>query len=135
MYSWQEVHNDCSWPTWLRWLAFLPLGLIVTSLVQGTIRLSNMDAVFAGECVARAAEPWAFLMPALWVLPRFNKAFAVVVIGAYMLLQAVYTSSVVARPEAFQPQWTEITLAFIAFVSAGAAGWWALQQRYAVPAV
>lgn len=127
------VWNDCSWPVPVRWIAFVPVGLAATVLVQGLIRFSNPGTAFFAECFARAAEPWAFLLPALWVLPRFNRAFIFLIIGLYLLFQGVYVGSIIIKPEYFEPQWAETIFALTSFISGGAAGWWALQQNYAVP--
>jgi len=72
------MNDECKWHPVLRWLLFLPAGIVATALVQALLRFGqwlNGSGLWWGDCLAAAAEPYAFLALALWVLPRFHRAF------------------------------------------------------------
>ena len=125
-----RIWNDCPWHPVLRWLLFLPVGFIVTSIVQGVLRLANTDTPFIAECLARTAEPWTGLLPALWVLPRFNRAFILLATATYLGVQATMVVFSYSMPEFSQQRWADATLSVIAVASALGTAIYAWHQRY-----
>jgi hypothetical protein len=80
------------WHSALGWLLCLPAGCVATALIQGLIHLlwlwdySVYDfwcPFWIGQHIAQAAEPFAFLAAALWVLPKFHRTFTLLFAVAY----------------------------------------------------
>lgn len=113
--------DRCTWHPILRWLLFLPAGIAGTSLVQGGLRATqwlNGSGAYWGECLAVAAESWAFLAPSLWILPRFHRLFTLIVLVPYLCIQVILTYLAFAQSGL---SWGAISEAFIpvlGFVSA-----------------
>lgn len=74
------------WPPIIRWILFIPAGFICTSLTQGIIRLTNSQPPYIAEILALAAEPWAFLIPAVSILPKGRKYFLIIFGVLYCLI-------------------------------------------------
>jgi hypothetical protein len=85
------MSNECQWDPVLRWLLFLPAGIVGTVLVQALLRFGqwlNGSGAWWGDFLAAAAEPWAFLALALWVLPRFHRTFTLIFAIPYCCFEA-----------------------------------------------
>ena len=122
--------DGCPWHPAVRWLAFLPLGIVATGIAQGLLRLANSDTPFIAEVLSRVIEPWAFFFVSLWVLPRFHRAFMAVVSGLYLLvyLSTIYLATV---DEGFSSQpWADYTISAVAIVSCGASVYYFMNETY-----
>jgi len=95
----------------------MPVGFVVTALVQGVIRLANSEIPFIAELTARCSEPWAFMLPAVWVIPQHKRVliaistclfFGVAVLSFYMAVTSEQYSE--------QP-WADISFSIVTLIS------------------
>lgn len=124
------MFNDCTWPIVIRWILFVPLGVCGTMLAQGIIRLSNSEIPFIAECLARVVEPWAFLLPFLWVLPRFNRIFTKIFCIIYILCQILFVIAALFTDWLLPQPWADVTFSILSLVSVVIALLYFLNQNY-----
>jgi len=113
--------NDivCDWPTWVRWLVFLPLGIVCSGLAHGILTGFDNEALFINELIALAAEPWAFLLPALWVIPRYRRALIVVSTLVFACIASITIYLTFTMPNFSVQPWVDISSSVAWLVSAG----------------
>jgi hypothetical protein len=119
-----NAFDDCAWHPVVRWLTFLPLGLLATSIPQGIIRLANPEVPFFADIARAAVEPWPFFLVALWVIPRFHRGFITLASGLNIsiCLAVVYR---IATGEMFSAQpWADYTMSAVSTIS------WTVAARY-----
>lgn len=113
--------NDCTWHPAIRWLSFLPLGVLGTAIVQALIRWANAETPFLAELLSRIAEPWVFFLISLWILPRFNRAFLLITSLIYIFIY-LSTAYFTAVDDTFSSQsWADYSISATAISSCAAA--------------
>ncbi len=113
------MDKQCTWHPVLRWILFIPVGFVCTALFQGLARFAQFiggSGAFWGNCLAAVAEPVAFLIPALWILPRFHRPFIVLFGVAYCGLEVCVLYMTFTR-YGFSAAWRDIVLATVALAS------------------
>lgn len=113
--------SECTWHPAVRWVAFFPSGILATGIVQALLRWANSETPFLAEILSRSAEPWAFFLVSLWVLPRYNRIFLFACAALYI---GIYTSTIylTAAIEKFSSQpWADYSISGVAIFSCGAA--------------
>ena len=120
--------NDCTWHPAIRWISFLPLGIVGTGIVQALIRWANSETPFLAELLSRVAEPWVFFFISLWILPRFNRVFliasATLYIGVY--LSTVYFTTV--NDDFSSQPWADYSISGVAIISCAAAIYYFIKE-------
>jgi hypothetical protein len=113
------MNKECTWHPVLRWIFFIPAGLVFTTLLQGILRLAhyiNGNGEFCGNCLAALAEPIAFLIPAIWILPKYHRPFILLFGIPYSFMEAYFLFLTFSR-YGFSDGWRDITIAAIGLAS------------------
>lgn len=129
-FYWKEYFNNCTWPIWLRWIFFIPAGILSTSIIQGALRLFNSETPFIAECLARFVEIWAFFIVSLWVLPKFNKIFLWLISILYIIFYIGFIVVVFLKKIQSNQLWYDIILALIAVCSTFASIYYFSHREY-----
>ena len=105
--------SECTWPIWLRWLLFLPVGFVATALIQGVIR----HPTFFSELLERGVEPWAFMLPALWVMPK-GKRVLISLATCFFIGTAILSFYMAIYNEQYSEQpWAVISFSIVRLIS------------------
>jgi len=116
--------DRCTWHPIVRWLLFLPAGIVAMCLARTTTLLAeylNGEGRYWGECLAAAVESWAFLAASLWFLPRGRRVFILLFSLLYVGLAGV--ALYLDLFGSAHPRWSSSFLLLITVISGIFAGW------------
>ena len=106
--------DKCNWRPGLRWLLFIPAGIVASGLAQGIVHLLWMLVYclgvwypfWVGEHLVQITEPFAFLAVATWMIPAFDRTFTV----SFSVLYCGFELFVMSSSNAWsQPAWQAAT--------------------------
>jgi hypothetical protein len=117
-----------TWKTVVRWLIFIPAGLIGIILFRLGVLLAmwgNPEGQWWHSAFASSSEPWGFLLIiSLWIIPRFHRNLIIIFSTSYILLysgELLYFLSCISSRRSTYEIWTHTVISLSGIVSAAVA--------------